>query len=128
MIAEKALLEFIHIAAEKLSVTLPEPDRIKKLVRSARSKPIMLTKGLTQLWIDREYIAYSNADEERIYYVYITKKHIHEENKSYAIARRLRNIEVYLPKSIRAEFRKAQEDMIKTGLDYYVDYNFFKIG
>ncbi len=127
MIAEKALIGYINIAAEKLSITLPELDRIKKLVRSTRSKSIMLVRGLTQLWIDREYIAHSNADEECICYVYLTKKHIHEENKSYAIARRLRNIEVYLPQSIRAEFRKAQEDMIKTGLDHYIDYSFFKL-
>lgn len=76
--------------------------------------PMMFSNSVTQVWIDKEYIAYSYLDQEVVVYVYITKKHIDEEERAYkAITKK-----DLLHSSIKSEFSLAKRQMTRTGKDY----------
>lgn len=78
--------------------------------------PMMFSNDVTQVWIDKDYIAYSFLEEEAVEYVYITKKHIDEEERSY---KAIHNKSL-LPKSIRHGFFLAKEQMKKTNKSYAI--------
>ena len=126
MLNDSDIIRYARIAADWLSIKLPNIEKMKKQMRIAIPESIILDNGVDQLWIDRKYIAYSNHDDPGVHYVYLSKLHIKEENRSYENARKTRGIKVYLPQSIRSECRKAQHEMKKTGLDYYINHEFFE--
>lgn len=78
--------------------------------------PMMFSNGITQVWIDKEYISYSYLNEEAVKYVYITQKHIDEEERSYAVI----NKTFLLPKTIKSEFSSAKNQMKKTNKKYAI--------
>lgn len=96
-----------------------EPVDAKVFISEFRKEiplPFMFKNDVTQVWIDKEYIAYSFLNEEAVKYVYITQKHIHEEERSYAFT----NTKSLLPKSIKSEFSSAKSQMKKTNKNYAI--------
>ena len=43
--------------------------------------PIIKYNEKVQVWLDKEYVAYSRIDDDEVHYVYITLKHLKEERK-----------------------------------------------
>ncbi len=68
--------------------------------------PVVRESDIVRVWIDRLYISYAERGGP-VRYVYITRAHICEESRSYALARRLRKSGVALPEDVKSEFRRA---------------------
>ena len=75
--------------------------------------PVVRESSFARVWIDRLYAAYAERGGA-VKYVYITRAHICEETRAYALARRLRKTGVSLPEDIKSEFRRALRYMSGT--------------
>ena len=60
--------------------------------------PVVRESDIVRVWIDRLYISYAERGGP-VRYVYITRAHICEESRSYALARRLRKSGICAPRS-----------------------------
>jgi uncharacterized protein YfaT (DUF1175 family) len=123
------ILEVIDIAEEvalKINIIISSKDIILKHINKALPVPMLFNNDNYQMWVDKYYIAYSNSNETKIHYVYLTKKHISEEYYSYNEVRRKRGIESYLPQDINDTFIQAINKMSFTDKNYYISKEFQK--
>ncbi len=110
MIDDRSLISYAVKVAQKLGLSIPDPNYILSQMNLKIPQPIIVDNGTYQMWIDKYYIAYSKCDSPQVKYIYITKEHIKEECES-----------MQLPGVIKKAFTAAQRAMAKTGLDYYLD-------
>lgn len=128
LLDEGTLLKYAEKAAHKLQIKMPKMKLIKKQINQAVPNAVIMYNGTYQLWIDKNYIAYSGYNEEEVHYIYLTKAHIYEEYESYKKAREERKNKIKLPEKTRAAFAAALYRMRLKGVDYDLDKNFFEIG
>lgn len=87
---------------------IKHPPRVELLPLFREQIPIpMIFETLdTTVWLDREYIAYSDNHEHEVHYVYISKRHLEEEY----------NVNSIIAKS----FEEARKRMKYTNRDYAI--------
>jgi hypothetical protein len=96
------------ISAESLGMnTTPTADALATQLKQFKALPEVFSDGLLRMWVDKLYIAYSFETEETVHYIYLTDLHIKEEQRSYALASRLRGRTIHLPSDITEQFRQA---------------------
>ncbi len=125
MIMEKYLsaqqvAELTQRIAQRIRITAPKTDELKTAISQKGSLPQHITDGYHQLWVEKQYIAYSTIDDPNVYYAYLTDKHIFEEDQSYINAANARKNFMELPKGIRDQFKYALQIMIEDETNYAI--------
>lgn len=102
---------------------LPRPDYSEMIseICGNHPQPLVLTNANGTLWLDKYYVACQLSSWTDVRYVYITSRHINEENASYRVASGARGQHIRLPEDIAAQFKLAKRHMNDTGARFWID-------
>ncbi len=94
------------LVAKDLGMRDVDETTLLDAIQRTPPMPTILSDSHNQLWVDRDYVAYSALDDSTVQYVYIAKKHAMEE------LRDLRNdglgaIDQVLRQDIMRQLRRA---------------------
>jgi hypothetical protein len=117
-ISKYDVVEMAMMTAAKLNIKIPSEKTLLRQLFKRKFIPQIYSNGITELWVDRWYIAFSNINEDEVHYVYLTLRHIYEEYKSFMQASKARKKQIKLPQQIDIAFRKALLEMANTKKTY----------
>jgi len=118
-ISTKQIIKLIKATADELGLPMPSRKALmNNLLPTGIVMPIIIEKDDLQLWIDREYIAYSNIDEPNVKYVYATRGHLNEEIRDYGTLSKV-------PPCILNSFQHMKKFMAENERKYFVSQRFF---
>ena len=116
--------EVYNIAREiAAKYRLPRPDYSEMISEMCGNhpQPLVLTNANGTLWLDKYYVACQLSSWTDVRYVYITSRHINEENASYRVASGARGQHIRRPEDIAAQFKLAKRHMNDTGARFWID-------
>ena len=97
-----------------------EEDELYALSHADIPIPMVKHNGAGTVWYDPLYCAYRLTDQP-VKYVYISKRHIIEEIRSYRTAAALRHTKIALPPQIMRQFLTAYKFMKARGCDVWTE-------
>lgn len=120
-ISKHDVVEMAMMAATKLNIKIPSEKTLLRQLFKKKFIPQIYSNGITKLWVDRWYIAFSNINEDEVHYIYLTQRHIFEEYTSFMQASRARKKQIQLPQQIDIVFKKALHEMANTKKTYILN-------
>lgn len=122
-LSPKEVAELAQRVAAMAKIEIPAVESLNAAIRKRKDQPQYITDGYRQLWLERNYIAYSTVDDPVVHYAYLTDRHILEEDYSYQRASALRGNGVDIPKPISDQFKFALQIMIEDNKSYVIIEN-----
>lgn len=94
----------------KCDLTPPRYRLLTELYFSAEPQPLLLENTQARAWIDKYYMAYQFKNKP-VHYVYISRRHIEEENQALTEVYAERGLRLRLPGEIESAFAAAEHEM-----------------
>ena len=108
---------------EELSVRLGIKNiEFEQLANSRFDLPTILFKGNYQIWVDNNYLAYSNTEEKFVHYVFVNWTHIQEELKDIPVLIRTEKDQKHreMLRNILGQLKKARKEMVLKHKSFYM--------
>jgi hypothetical protein len=118
-------LEVLGLAedtAGKVGIIIKNQEAILKRMYSSKFSTTILCNEKYTLWIDKDYIAYSDNDDTDVWYKYITLKHINESfvDISQMLDESLEPDDKHMQSGIQKQMCEALHAMADSKSVYYI--------